>query len=67
MPDNKMEFKVVGVAAIPDATPEDLRNIRSRVRNLLLDYADESDIDVTIDFATTEVWSGFGSGFQRRR
>jgi len=51
-----MEFLVKGTVSIKNPTPADLRAIRARVRNLLMDFG--HDINVIVDFAPTEVWSG---------
>lgn len=50
-----MEFIIRGTVRIDQPTPDQLRAIKGRIRNLLLDFADEQDIDVVVDFAPTEV------------
>ena len=55
-----MEFMIKSTVKIDKPTPDQLRAIQGRVRNLLMDFADETDINVIVDFAPTEVW--FGSG-----
>lgn len=53
-----MEFQVKATVDITRPTPDQLRAIRARVRNLLLDFGD--DINVIVDFAPTELWTGSG-------
>ena len=43
----------------PDDGPGHGR-VEGRVRNLLMDFALEEDINVVIDFSPTEVWPGSG-------
>lgn len=51
-----MEFLIKSTVEIDAPTPEQLRAIKGRVRNLLMDFG--HDINVVVDFAPTEVWTG---------
>lgn len=51
-----MEFIVRGTVQIDEPTLSDLRFIRARIRNLLMDFG--HDINVVVDFSPTEIRSG---------
>lgn len=53
-----MEFIIRATVNINVPTSDQLRAIRSRVRNLLLDFAPEQDINVIVDFSPAEVVPG---------
>jgi SAM-dependent MidA family methyltransferase len=50
-----MEYLIKATFKIQNPTTDQLRAIRARIHNLLLDFSDEQDIDVVVDFSPTEV------------